>query len=268
MRSTVHRAAGAVAVICGAGLFTFVGAALQAESGDGGSAFWLWTSAGITFVLILFAGLIYFLTSPSSTEGEARQVVSKSPVGGGVMQTAGDVTAGGDIILGTQEKAQRDELRPLEIVGSEVDESGHRPFVRLKVYNPNDQPVHACYGQVLSCKNSNPKPYSGPPEGYHFPWSTYGGNGIVADIGGKGHDFLDIARALSPDGAKGSFCYLNPKTGQQEDRFFLVRGDYDFMIELGSRSDDTQPQKHIFCLRFGGGDDLKIDHNSACGVKS
>lgn len=150
--------------------------------------------------------------------------------------------------------------QPLGIPRSSPNESGGIRFERLCVHNPNDHAVPECYGRLVESQIADVRPdaYRGPPEGYHYPWSTHGGNATHTAIGAHSDDYLDLFFAVGPEGKK---CYtprLNQLTGKIEQAHSVLVGQHRLVIEVGSKAYDIPPQRFEVIVLFKGGLDLSI----------
>lgn len=150
--------------------------------------------------------------------------------------------------------------KPLEVFASDVDSRGGVAFLRLNVRNPNSYAVRECYGRVISFAAAGGHPdYPGPPGGYHYPWSTYGGASTLASIAGGSDDYLDVAFAQGQEASKCATPYLNESTQKIEPRHAFLRGEHSLLLEVGSKLDNVPLRRYRVRVVFGGGLDLKAD---------
>lgn len=157
-------------------------------------------------------------------------------------------------------QSKRRSSQPLEILRSSPDESGGTRFERLCVHNPNEHAVPDCYGRLVKSEieNARPDAYKGPPEGYHFSWSTHGGNSTHAAIGAHSEDYLDLFFVVGPEAKKCYTPHLNQLTGTIERVHAVLVGRHKLIIEVGSKTYDVQPQQFEVIVGFGGGLDLSV----------
>jgi len=149
----------------------------------------------------------------------------------------------------------------LELTVAKPVKTGGRIHTPLRVHNPNDEPMPDCYVRVVSCQASGDRDeYGGPREGYHYPWSTYEGEGMgtIASIGRRSSAILDFAFAVG-DNVKCCVPHLNKATGKIDAHFYLLRGKHKFVLEVGSKSARIAPSAYRVVLNFGGGLDLEIE---------
>lgn len=150
---------------------------------------------------------------------------------------------------------------PLKVSAAEPVNRGGRIHTPLRVENPNDQPMPECYVRVVSCEaDTDRKEYAGPPDGYHYPWSTYEGEGTgtITSIGRRSEAILDFAFGVSSN-AKCYVPYLNKVTVKIEPHFSMLSGRHQFLLEAGSKTAAIAPSRYDVVLRFGGGLDLEIE---------
>lgn len=150
--------------------------------------------------------------------------------------------------------------QPLGIPRSSPDESGGIRFERLCVHNPNDHAVPECYGRLVESEIAGARPdaYRGPPEGYHFSWSTHGGNATHAAIGAHSDDYLDLFYAVGVEGKKCYTVQLNQLTGKIEQAHPVLVGQHRLVVEVGSKAYDIPPRRFEVIVLFKGGLDLSI----------
>ena len=274
--SRARIALGAIATLAGAGTFGFVISALQATSPND-DATWLWIGASVCSAAAVLAGAAWWFvgeTKEPAKAAERRPTAVR--IGDGVkikgLRMEGNVAVGADLLnvgdkavledvsivenveVASQRPPER-ESHPLEIVGSNHDDKDSTRFLRLQIRNPNDFGVADCYAKVLSCSGAAKETYRGPPVGYHFPWSTYGGNGKIASMS---DDYLDIAWVAGMEAKKCAVAYKNTATQKLEAHHMMNRDTYEITMEIGSLTADIPLRRYTMRIVFGGGFDLDI----------
>lgn len=149
----------------------------------------------------------------------------------------------------------------LQMTAPEPVKGGGRIHTPLRVDNPNDEPMPDCYVRMVSCEASGGgEEYRGPPEGYHYPWSTYEGKGegAITSIGRRSSAVLDFAFGVT-DNANCYVPHLDKLTGKIDAHFALLRGQHVFFLEAGSKTAKIAPSHYRVVLSFGGGVDLKVE---------
>lgn len=134
--------------------------------------------------------------------------------------------------------------------------------MRLYISNPNDRSIAGCFVRLVSSDVAARKgEYSGPAPGYHFSWSSYGGEtGPTTAIARRSVAVLDFAFSQGAEAKKCFFPWWNPAKNQMEPHHALLSGDYLFNVELGSNAGDLAPSNYEVMWSFYGGLDFKVFH--------
>lgn len=112
-------------------------------------------------------------------------------------------------------------------------------WYHLRVDNPTAQNIKDCFGKLLHSSTQENVGYTLPHSGIRYPWSTYGGPScLTRNIPSQGHDLLDIAVY------DGNYLYtpVLARDGFTRNLLFpLPEGSYEVTIQVGSETEDFQP---------------------------
>lgn len=150
--------------------------------------------------------------------------------------------------------------QPLILDRHDVEVKGGIAHMRLYVSNPNDRSIAGCFVRLVSSNVAGDEgEYGGPAPGYHFSWSSYGGEtGPTTTIARRSEAVLDFAFS---QGAEAKNCFIpwwNPAENQMEPHHALRIGGYLFDVELGSNAGDLAPSNYTLMWSFHGGLDFKV----------